>query len=527
MPNHQELAMQAKAWPFEEARKVLARVGGKTPEKGYVLFQTGYGPSGLPHIGTFGEVARTTMVRNAFEQLCDIPTKLFCFSDDLDGFRKVPDNLPNKEMLAANIGQPLSKVPDPFGEYDSLGQHNNTRLRQFLDSFGFQYDFLSSTEVYKSGRFDDALLEILAKYDKVMNVMLPTLGKERQATYSPFMPICPKTCKVLQVPILETKVDSGTVVFRDEDGDLVEVPVTGGHCKLQWKPDWAMRQYALDVDYEMAGKDLIDSVKLGKKIHNVLGSKGPETFTYELFLDEAGQKISKSKGNGLSMEEWLTYAPQESLALFMYNKPRTAKKLYFDVIPRMVDDYLTFRDKSGEQDDEKLFENPAWHIHRGVIPSEKMALSFGILLNLASVCNASDSAGLWAFIKRYAPTASPETTPFLDQLVGFAVRYYQDFVKPNLKYRAPDDKERAALEELLSVLSASSLNASAEDIQTEVYGIGKKHEFENLRDWFRCLYEVLLGQSQGPRMGTFFALYGVSESIALIKKALAGDDLSA
>ncbi|WP_299377539.1 lysine--tRNA ligase, partial [uncultured Kiloniella sp.] len=315
MSNHQELAMQAKAWPFEEARKVLARIGGKTPEKGYVLFQTGYGPSGLPHIGTFGEVARTTMVRNAFEQLSDIPTKLFCFSDDLDGFRKVPDNLPNKEMLAANIGQPLSKVPDPFGEHESLGHHNNARLRQFLDSFGFQYDFLSATEVYQSGQFDKALLEILANYDKIMGVMLPTLGKERQATYSPFMPICPKTGKVLQVPVEETNVDAGTISFRDEGGDLIEVPVTGGHCKLQWKPDWAMRQYALDVDYEMSGKDLIDSVKLGKKIQKVLGCKGPETFTYELFLDEQGQKISKSKGNGLSMEEWLTYAPQESLAL--------------------------------------------------------------------------------------------------------------------------------------------------------------------------------------------------------------------
>ncbi|MFD2206944.1 lysine--tRNA ligase [Kiloniella antarctica] len=526
MSDHQELAMQAKAWPFEEARKVLARIGGKIPEKGYVLFQTGYGPSGLPHIGTFGEVARTTMVRNAFEQLCDIPTKLFCFSDDLDGFRKVPDNLPNKEMLAANIGQPLSKVPDPFGEHESLGHHNNARLRQFLDSFGFQYEFLSATEVYKSGRFDQALLEILAKYDKVMDVMLPTLGKERQATYSPFMPICPKTGNVLQVPVEEIKVETGTIVYRDVDGDLVEVPVTGGHCKLQWKPDWAMRQYALDVDYEMSGKDLIDSVKLGKKIQKVLGSKGPETFTYELFLDEQGQKISKSKGNGLSMEEWLTYAPQESLSLYMYNKPRTAKKLYFDVIPRTVDDYLTFKEKVGEQDESKRFENPAWHIHTGNVPSEKTSLSFGILLNLASVCNANDADRLWAFIKRYAPEASPESTPFLDQLVGFAVRYYQDFVKPNLKHRAPNEKERAALEDLLVVLKASSTDASAEDIQTEVYSIGKKHEFDNLRDWFKCLYEVLLGQSQGPRMGTFFALYGVNESVSLVEKALAGEDLT-
>ncbi|WP_085907001.1 lysine--tRNA ligase [Kiloniella majae] len=526
MSNHQELAMQAKAWPFEEARKVLARIGGKTPEKGYVLFQTGYGPSGLPHIGTFGEVARTTMVRNAFEQLCDIPTKLFCFSDDLDGFRKVPDNLPNKEMLAANIGQPLSKVPDPFGEHESLGHYNNARLRKFLDSFGFQYDFLSATEVYQSGQFDKALLEILANYDKIMDVMLPTLGKERQATYSPFMPICPKTGKVLQVPVEETNVDAGTISYRDEDGELVEVPVTGGHCKLQWKPDWAMRQYALDVDYEMSGKDLIDSVKLGKKIQKVLGCKGPETFTYELFLDEQGQKISKSKGNGLSMEEWLTYAPQESLALFMYNKPRTAKKLYFDVIPRTVDDYITFKGKVGEQDESKLFENPAWHIHTGNVPSEQTSLSFGILLNLASVCNANDADRLWGFIKQYAPEASPKSTPFLDKLVGFAVRYYQDFVKPKLQYRAPEGKEVTALEDLLSVLKGLPAGTSAEDIQTEVYTIGKKYEFDNLRDWFKCLYEVLLGQSQGPRMGTFFALYGLGESIKLIERALVGEDLS-
>ncbi|MCZ4282215.1 lysine--tRNA ligase [Kiloniella laminariae] len=526
MSNHQELAMQAKAWPFEEARRVLARVGGKTPKKGYVLFQTGYGPSGLPHIGTFGEVARTTMVRKAFEQISDIPTRLFCFSDDLDGFRKVPDNLPQKEMLAQNIGLPLTAVPDPFGEYESLGHHNNARLRQFLDNFGFEYEFKSATDVYRSGQLDEALLKVLSCYDGIMDVMLPTLGQERRATYSPFMPICPKTGKVLQVAIEEVRQDSGTVVYRDDAGELVEVPVTGGHCKLQWKPDWAMRQYALDVDYEMSGKDLIDSVALGKKIHRVLGIKGPETFTYELFLDEKGQKISKSKGNGLSMEEWLTYAPPESLALFMYNKPKTAKKLYFDVIPRMVDDYVTFRDNAGGQEQEKLFENPAWHIHSGDIPTEPASLSFGILLNLASVCNASESDRLWAFIKRYAPDASPEATPFLDQLVGFAVRYYQDFVKPTLEYRAADDKERAALEELLSVLKKLPADISAEDIQTEVYTVGKNHGFENLRDWFKCLYEVLLGQSQGPRMGTFFALYGLEESISLIERALAGEDLS-
>ncbi|WP_343560667.1 lysine--tRNA ligase [Kiloniella sp. b19] len=524
---HRDIAMQAKAWPFEEARKVLAHVGGKKPEKGYVLFETGYGPSGLPHIGTFGEVVRTTMVRKAFEQISDIPTKLICFSDDMDGFRKVPTNLPQQEMLAEYLHKPLTEVPDPFGTHESLGHHNNARLRSFLDSFGFEYDFVSSTETYKSGRFDEALLKLLAHYDDVMKIMLPTLGAERQATYSPFLPVCSKTGHVLQVPVVETKLDSGTIVYRDHDGSLVETPVTGGHCKLQWKPDWAMRQYALDVDYEMSGKDLIDSVKQANRIQKAMGGKGPATFTYELFLDEKGEKISKSKGNGLSLEEWLTYAPQESLSLFMYNKPRAAKKLYFDVIPRMVDDYLTFRGKVAGQDEAQRFENPAWHIHSGAVPQEKGSVTFGLLLNLASVCNAQDKETLWNFIKRYDPEASAETAPFLDGLAGYAVRYYQDFVRPSLKYRLPTEQERPAFEELKGLLEKVDREISSDDLQTEIFTIGKNHGYENLREWFKCLYEVLLGQPQGPRMGTFFTLFGLEASLDLVNRVLAGADLSA
>ena len=527
MADGRELAMQAKAWPFEEARKVLKRIGGTVPEKGYVLFETGYGPSGLPHIGTFGEVLRTSMVRRAFHEICDIPTKLFAFSDDMDGLRKVPDNVPQKEMLAAHLGKPLTSVPDPFGTHDSFGRHNNARLRAFLDEFGFEYEFVSATDCYTSGRFDQALLQVLRRYDETMAIMLPSLGAERQQTYSPFLPVCPKTGRVLQVPVLETNPDAGTLVYRDEDGTKVETPVTGGRCKLQWKPDWAMRWYALGVDYEMSGKDLIDSVQLSGRICRALGGRPPESYTYELFLDENGEKISKSRGNGLTIEEWLAYAPNDSLALFMFHKPRAAKKLYFDVIPKTVDEYLTFLRKYPEEDTAKRLENPVWHIHGGEPPTEEVPLTFGLLLNLASVCNTEDKAVLWGFISRYAPYASAERDRILDELVGRAINYYRDFVKPAKRYRAPTAAERAALEDLLAALDGMPRWTTAEDIQNEVYECGKRHGFENLRDWFRALYEILLGQEQGPRMGSFAALYGLPETATLIRRALAGEDLNA
>ncbi len=528
MSSERELALAARAWPFEEARKLLKRIGGKAPDKGYVLLQTGYGPSGLPHIGTFGEVVRTTMVRRAFARLSDVPTRLFCFSDDLDGLRKVPDNIPNQELVAQNLGKPLTAIPDPFGEYESFGHHNNARLRAFLDDFGFDYEFQSATELYRSGRFDEALLKVLERYDQVMEIMLPTLGPERRQTYSPFLPICPRTGRVLQVPVLERDPRAGTIVYQDEDGSKVETPVTGGHCKLQWKPDWAMRWYGLDVDYEMSGKDLIDSVKASGRICQALGGRPPEGFTYELFLDEQAEKISKSKGNGLSVEEWLRYAPQESLALFMYQKPRAAKRLYFDVIPRAVDDYLSLlTGYASEEDAAKRLENPVWHIHDGQPPAPSSSLSFGLLLNLTSVCNTEDPAVLWGFISRYAPDASAESAPLLDRLVGYAIAYYRDFVKPQKQYRVPGETERAALEDLLRELQALPADADGATIQTQVYEVGKRHDFPDLRAWFKALYEILLGQSQGPRMGSFIALYGLEESIELVRRALAGEDLSA
>ncbi len=521
MNEERTYALAARAWPFEEARKLIARF------KDAALFETGYGPSGLPHIGTFGEVVRTTMVRQAFRRISDLPTRLFAFSDDMDGLRKVPDNVPNPEMLRQYLGMPLTRIPDPFGKFESFGHHNNAMLRRFLDGFGFDYEFQSSTDWYMSGRFDQGLIDVFEHYDEVMTVMLPTLGDERQQTYSPFLPISPKTGRVLQVPILERKLDSHSIVFRDEDGTLTELPITGGKCKLQWKPDWAMRWHALGVDYEMSGKDLIPSVELGNKICRVLGSRAPEGFNYELFLDEKGQKISKSKGNGLSVDEWLRYAPAESLSLFMYQKPRAAKRLYFDVIPRAVDDYLTFLEKFPDESPAQQLENPVWHIHDGHPPKGGLPIGYGILLNLASVAHASDKAALWGYISRYLPEASPANQPFLDRLVGHALAYYRDVVVPTKRYRAPSEMEKASLADLLAELEALPATAAAEDIQNVVYAVGKRHPYADLRAWFQALYEILIGQSTGPRMGSFIALYGIRETAALIRRVLAGENLNA
>jgi len=515
-----------RTWPFDEARKLAERIekrlaAGQIVNK--VLFETGYGPSGLPHIGTFGEVVRTSWVRRAFESFSDHPTHLFAFADDMDGLRKVPDNVPNQEMLQRHLEKPLTSVPDPFGTHDSFGAHNNARLRGFLDRFGFEYEFLSATECYQSGRFDAALLSILRHYKEVLDVVLPTLGPERRATYSPFLPICPNTGQVLQVPVVAADSESGTIVF-EQDGKRTEVPVTGGACKLQWKADWAMRWFALDIDYEMAGKDLIPSVELSSKILRILGGMPPVGFNYELFLDEGGQKISKSKGNGLSVDEWLAYGPEESLALFMYQKPRAAKRLHFDVIPKATDEYISFLGRYHREvnEREKQVENPAWYVHDGNPPSEEYPVSFSLLLNLASASGTNDRDVLWGFIRGYAPGIGPVTHPGLDRLVGYALRYYEDFVRPHKNYRMPSEKERDALMALADALESLDGERKAEVVQSVIYEIGKDHGFDPLRDWFKAIYEVTMGQTQGPRFGSFAVLFGCQETAVLIRSAVAG-----
>ncbi len=523
-----ETAIATKAWPLVEAAAIYKRIGGKTPPKGYVLFETGYGPSGLPHIGTFGEVARTTMVMNAFRYIApEIPVKMFCVSDDMDGLRKVPDNVPNPEMVAENLDKPLTKVPDPFGTHESYGHHMNARLRAFLDSFGFDYEFKSATELYKSGAYDEALLKVLQHYEKIMSIMLPTLGEERQKTYSPFLPISPISGKVLQVPMIEIHKDKGTIVFEDENGTRTELPVTGGNCKLQWKPDLGMRWMALDVDFEMYGKDHLANGPLYSRICNAIGGTAPHQSCYELFLDEEGQKISKSKGNGISMDEWLRYAPPESLSYYMYQNPRSAKRLYFDVIPKAMDEYLSHLAAFERQDEAVRLKNPVWHIHNGNPPKPESTLSFALLLNLASACHAENAEVLWGFIARYASDATPENSPMINALAKHAVVYYHDFVKPQKQYRKPNETEQRALADLATRIRSADEQADAEALQTIVYSIGTDYGFEPLRTWFGALYEVLLGQSQGPRFGSFIQLYGREETARLIDKALKGENLAA
>jgi lysyl-tRNA synthetase class 1 len=534
-----EVAEQSNAWPFEEARKIVARLKRRpkaNPERA-VIFETGYGPSGLPHIGTFGEVARTTMVRHAFRVLTDdkIKTRLICFSDDMDGLRKVPDNVPNKEMLTAYLGKPLTRIPDPFSnEHPSFGAANNARLRAFLDRFEFDYEFASSTDYYAAGRFDATLRKMLAAYDDVMAIILPTLGPERRATYSPFLPISPVSGKVLQVPMVARNVARGTITYVEPDsGETIETEVTGGRVKCQWKADWALRWVALGIDYEMAGKDLIDSVRLSGEICRALDTEPPEGFNYELFLDDKGQKISKSKGNGLTIDEWLRYASQESLSLFMYREPKAAKRLYFDVIPRHVDEYRQFLDGYARQDERQRLANPVWHIHSGAPPAADMPITFTMLLTLVSSSNAENADTLWGFIQRYRPGVTRETNPKLDALVGYAIHYFRDFVLPAKKFREPSDSERAALLDLRDALGQLPGGASAEDIQNVVYEIGRREPFLDHKkkakdgkpgvslDWFNMLYQVLLGQEKGPRFGSFAAVYGLGNTVDMIDGALA------
>ena len=515
-------ALTSKAWPYEEARKLLKRWPAGKPGCEPIIFETGYGPSGLPHIGTFNEVLRTTFVRRAYEELTGgAPTRLIAFSDDMDGLRKVPDNVPEQALLEASLGMPLTRIPDPFGCHESFAHHNNAMLRHFLDRFGFDYEFLSASDCYASARFDAVIRSVLVNWDGVMEVMLPTLREERRQTYSPVLPVSPTTGRVLQVPVEVVDADAGTIGFDDEDGSRILQSSLGGQAKLQWKVDWAARWVALGVDYEMSGKDLIDSVIQSGKITRVLGARPPEGFNYEMFLDEKGEKISKSKGNGLSLEQWLSYGNEESLAFYAYREPRKAKSLHIGVIPRAVDEYYQFRGNYAGQPVEQQLGNPVHHIHGGKVPDAALPLTYGLLLNLVSLPGCGKKETAWKFVQRYAPGTSPENDPELDNLIGLAVNYAVDFVEPTLKRRAPTEVEAEALRDLDSELAQLPSDADAETIQHAVFEVGKRHPFESLRHWFQALYETLLGSSQGPRMGSFVALYGVENTRKLIAEALA------
>jgi lysyl-tRNA synthetase, class I len=511
---------KTSAWPFVEAKKILRERKSFIEKKGKIILQTGYGPSGLPHIGTFGEVARTSMMVNALEQLTDLPTEIITFSDDMDGLRKVPENVPNQELLNDNLHKPLTQVPDPFNKFDSFGEHNNEMLKSFLNKFNFKYNFKSSTELYKNGVFNSTLQIILENYQGIMDIIIPTLGKERQKTYCPFLPICPETGKVLEIPVLEILKEKSKIIF-DNYGKKLESSILDGQCKLQWKVDWAMRWYALDIDFEMYGKDLIESAILSSKIIRLIGKANPSGFAYELFLDEKGEKISKSKGNGITIDQWLEYASPESLSLYMYQNPKRAKKLYKEIVPKTVDEYLDFMQKAKTQNELQLLMNPTWHVHNGDIPKEEIIMSFSMLLNLVEASNADSKELLWKFVKKYKKDISEKNNPIFDNLIGYAIKYFNDVIKLKKKYKEPNKKEKIALEGLVKTLDKCNDQMLPEDIQTLIYSTGKEGGYsDNLRDWFKLIYEVVFGDENGPRMGFFISFFGVNETKKLIKEKI-------
>jgi len=511
---------KTNAWPFVEAKKLLRERKSFIEKKGKIILQTGYGPSGLPHIGTFGEVARTSMIVNALNKLTDIPKEIITFSDDMDGLRKIPDNIPNSKKLEENLHKPLTSVPDPFGKYNSFGEHNNEMLKKFLDEFNFIYSFKSSTQLYKSGYFNETLNLILKNYKNIMNIIIPTIGKERQKTYSPFLPICPDTGKVLEIPVLEIDEKNSKIIF-DNNGKKLEKSILDGNCKLQWKVDWAMRWYAIDVDFEMYGKDLIESAILSTKIIKLIGKSSPSGFSYELFLDEKGEKISKSKGNGITIDQWLKYASPESLSLFMYQNPKRAKKLFREIVPKAVDEYLNFIEKAKSQDDLQILMNPVWHVHNGKIPKEKNIMSFSMLLNLVEASNSDSKDLLWKFVKKYKADIFEKDQPIFDGLINYAIKYYIDVIKPNKNFKKPNKDEKLALQALVKTLDECNDQMNPEDIQTKIYAVGKDNGYkENLRDWFKLIYEVVFGDENGPRMGFFISFFGTSETKELIKNKI-------
>ena len=508
---------KTNAWPFVEAKKMLRERKSFIEKKGKIILQTGYGPSGLPHIGTFGEVARTSMMVNALKQLTDIPTEIITFSDDMDGFRKVPENVPNQELLKKNLHKPLTQVPDPFEKFSSFGEHNNEMLKDFLDKFNFKYNFKSSTLLYKTGFFNPTLQIILQNYHGIMDIIIPTLGKERQKTYSPFLPICPETGVVLEIPVVEIIKEKSKIIF-DNNGKKLESSIFDGNCKLQWKVDWAMRWYDLDIDFEMYGKDLIESAILSTKIIKLMGKNNPSGFAYELFLDEKGEKISKSKGNGITIDQWLKYASPESLSLYMYQNPKRAKKLYNEIVPKAVDEYLDFIEKGKTQNELQLLMNPVWHVHNGEMPKEEIIMTFSMLLNLVETSNADTKELLWKFVKKYKKKIDEKNYPIFDNLIGYAIRYFNDVIKLQKKYKKPNDKEKNALKALIKTLESCNDEMSPEDIQTLIYSTGKENGYtENLREWFKLIYEVVFGDENGPRMGFFISFFGVNETRQLIE----------
>jgi lysyl-tRNA synthetase, class I len=534
--------MTYKEWPFVEAQRIIDRLGkiGKSA----VTAETGYGPSGLPHIGTFGEVARTSFVLQALKTLePSIDAKIIAFSDDMDGLREVPKNLPNGEMLKEHLGKPLTSIPDPFGQEKSFAHYMNRKLRDFLDSFGFTYQFASSTEQYKSGVFDEGFKRIVEHYDEVSDLFKATIAEEKRAAWSPFFPICASCGRVYSTRVIAVDPKALTVSYACDAplagkysccGHHGVASILGGGCKVGWKVDWALRWYCLGVDYEMHGEDLLESARLSSKIVKVLGGEPPELFKYELFLDENGKKISKKIGNGISIEEWLRFAPVDSLLYIMYQKPQQAKKMGRAILPEIVDAYLELV----AQYDGAEVDSPVPFIsrlskgaHADRLPGEKSAeyrgaqklITYSLVCELVMALNQDDPRIVRDYLLKYQPGIAANVA-YYEGLIEDALAYYREVLLPARTVEKADhamDEALAALRADLARRLAAGEEPDAEALQTAVFQVSKDRQLK-MKDWFRTVYRVFLGQNQGPRIGSFIALLGFEKCIERLDAHLAG-----
>ena len=513
-----------RSWPFKEAEKLCKRF--QHPPESPVRFETGFGPSGLPHIGTFAENARTTWVRHAFEFLTGWPTQLIAFSDDMDGLRKVPLNMPRQDMLANHLGKPLCHIPDPFETSDSYSGTMNTKLRSFLDGYQFDYTFQGSYEAYQRGDFNEGLEIILRNVDAVKSIILPTMSAEKGRDWSPFFPICGKCGKINSTRVTGYDVANNAVGYvcdRQEDrakgcGYQGTASIFNGHVKVGWKVDWALRWYAYDIAYEMYGKDLIESAKLSGRITRLMGKQPPTGLFCELFLDEDGRKISKSVGKGLTIDSWTMYAPLESLLYYIFQNPKQAKRLFWGIVPKSVDDYLLGLNNYHSLDAQKKPDSPLWHLfNKGAgVPEFKTSINFSLVNNLVSAVGADDRELILEYLKRYDPGIEAHRA-VIEDLVNKAMNYYRDFIVPHKRYRMPTTQEKKMLMRLRDELAAYE-GDDEKEIQTLPFAVAREYS-EPPNNFFKLFYEVVFGQERGPRFGTFVRLVGKEKAISLLDEA--------
>ena len=523
--------MTHQEWPFIEAQRIIDRLGkiGKTS----VTAETGYGPSGLPHIGTFGEVARTSFVLQALKTLAPrIDSRIIAFSDDMDGLREVPRNLPNAEMLKEHLGKPLTSIPDPFGKEKSFAHYMNHRLREFLDSFGFEYTFASSTEQYASGVFDEGLRRVMAHYEPISELFKATIAEEKRAAWSPFFPVCENCGRVYSTRVTALDRDNFTVSYACDAplsgkyaacGHIGTASILSGGCKLGWKVDWALRWYSLGIDYEMHGEDLLESARLSSKIVKIIGGEPPELFKYELFLDEKGKKISKKIGNGISIEQWLRFAPVDSLLYIMYMKPQQAKKMGLTILPEIVDQYLELvAGYDGAEDSPVPFiTRLSKGGHADKLGSQKI-VTYSLIIELILALNHDDPRMVRDYLLKYQPDIAGNVA-YYESLIVNALAYYREVLLPGRTAESADHQLDAAivvLRDELARRAAAGTEPDADELQTAVFQVAKDRDVK-MKDWFRTLYRVFLGQSQGPRIGSFIALLGYRTCIERLEAHLA------